>query len=553
MFRHLTLLLLAIGSLGLARPSQAQAPEGFAPGDAAVFMYFDFAAIYKSKLGDQFRKMKVPGTEQVDKYYKMLALEQDDFLTMSAYYPAIMDPSGFSTSIVTATLKKEIDLSKVEAMLKAEKIEYALDGKKLITEPFGGLIPTPFNQKKAKTPLKERPLNEVSVIDFSTPKTVTIFSNAAAKYRDKQSAKGPQEAAIAASAKNTIVIGVNFAAFPPEIRGEDLPPEVRPFAPLLKSDSVLLTGQITGDKMDITARVRSEDDKNRIASEKSLGAMQGLFTSLLQVAKVELNKTKKPADKLLVPLVEAGIDMFSKARIRIEGQDAVASMSVTTDLPIAAVFEAMGKSSPAMSANRAQTQNNLKQLGLSIHNYESTHNHMPPPAIVGKKGKALLSWRVLVLPYVEHDELYKKFKLDEAWDSEHNLQVMKDNPMPKVFGLPGITKDDSKETYFRVFVGNGAAFEPLRNSRLLDFTDGTSNTLLIATAAKSVPWTKPEELMFDPKADPTKLLMFEREGEDGCNVVIADGSVRYLKKTINMNTLRALITRGGGEVVNIDE
>ena len=83
-----------------------------------------------------------------------------------------------------------------------------------------------------------------------------------------------------------------------------------------------------------------------------------------------------------------------------------------------------------------------------------------------------------------------------------------------------------------------------------DLTDGTSNTILIATAATAVPWTKPEALDFDPKGDMKKLLMLDKEG---CNVAFADGSVRLLKNTIKAETLKACITKSGGEVINLDD
>ena len=115
-----------------------------------------------------------------------------------------------------------------------------------------------------------------------------------------------------------------------------------------------------------------------------------------------------------------------------------------------------------------------------------------------------------------------------------------------------MTKEGDKETFYRVFVGNGAAFEPLRTMKIVEFTDGTSNTLLIATAATSVPWTKPDELAFDPKATAEELKKLMKFDGDGCNVTFCDGSVRFLRSTIDVVNLKAMITRGGGEVINLD-
>ena len=53
------------------------------------------------------------------------------------------------------------------------------------------------------------------------------------------------------------------------------------------------------------------------------------------------------------------------------------------------------------AARRAMCVNNLKQIGLAMHNYHERHGASPRPAIYDANGKPLLSWRVLILPYLE--------------------------------------------------------------------------------------------------------------------------------------------------------
>ncbi len=65
----------------------------------------------------------------------------------------------------------------------------------------------------------------------------------------------------------------------------------------------------------------------------------------------------------------------------------------------------------------------MKQLSLALHNFYDEHRCLPPQALLSKDGKPLLSWRVLLLPYLEGGELYKRFRLDEAWDSPNNLPL----------------------------------------------------------------------------------------------------------------------------------
>src|SRR5262249_39005449 len=79
------------------------------------------------------------------------------------------------------------------------------------------------------------------------------------------------------------------------------------------------------------------------------------------------------------------------------------------------------------------TENNLRQLGLAIRQYHEQHGNLPPAAISDPGGKPLLSWRVAILPYLGKDgaELYKKFRLTEAWDSPHNKKLLE--KMPGIF------------------------------------------------------------------------------------------------------------------------
>ncbi len=73
---------------------------------------------------------------------------------------------------------------------------------------------------------------------------------------------------------------------------------------------------------------------------------------------------------------------------------------------------------------------------------------------------------------------------------------------------------------------------------------------MIAESNEAVPWTKPDaELEFDPAAKPS-LFGAGSIHPGGFNAAFADGSVRFIKTTIDLNVFRALITRAGGEVVN---
>jgi hypothetical protein len=199
------------------------------------------------------------------------------------------------------------------------------------------------------------------------------------------------------------------------------------------------------------------------------------------------------------------------------------------------------------AAARSRSANNLKQLGLAFHIYADKNAAFPPAATYDKGGKALLSWRVAILPFIEEKKLYDEFKLDEAWDSAHNKKLLA--KMPKLFADPsGMAK--ANHTFYQVFVGKGAAFEGKKGLKITDFTDGTSNTILVVEGGVDVPWTKPADLDYQPgKKLPAVGGIFPK----GFNAGIADGSVRFFPKTLKAKTLEAYITRNGGEVVGKDD
>jgi prepilin-type processing-associated H-X9-DG protein len=202
------------------------------------------------------------------------------------------------------------------------------------------------------------------------------------------------------------------------------------------------------------------------------------------------------------------------------------------------------------AARRAQCVNNLKQIALAYHNYHSATNAFPAPAIADKDGKPLLSWRVAILPYIEQQELYNKFHLDEPWDSPHNKALIKE--MPVTYVCPSRKNPEPGTTTYRVFVGDGAMFQkPDQGTEMASITDGTSNTIMVVEATDAVPWTKPDDLKFDLNAKPS-LYGAGSPHPGGFNAAFGDGSVRFIRNTIDLIVWKALITRASGEIINAD-
>ncbi|HEV3120107.1 MAG TPA: DUF1559 domain-containing protein [Gemmataceae bacterium] len=194
------------------------------------------------------------------------------------------------------------------------------------------------------------------------------------------------------------------------------------------------------------------------------------------------------------------------------------------------------------TAQRMQSANHLRQVAIAMHNYHDTHGSFPPAVVRGKDGKALYSWRVLLLPYLDQDALSKQFKLDEPWDSPNNIKLL--SQMPDVFREPAASNADPTMTFYQVFVGPKTAFESPRGENVTSFTDGTTSTFLVVEAGTGVPWTKPADLAYDAKAP---LPTLGGHHATGFNAAFADGSVHLIQNNVTEAELRAFITRNGGE------
>lgn len=209
------------------------------------------------------------------------------------------------------------------------------------------------------------------------------------------------------------------------------------------------------------------------------------------------------------------------------------------------------------AARRMKSSNNLKQIGIGIHSYHASNERFPPQAVCRPDGTPLLSWRVLMLPYLEEEQLFQEFKLDEPWDGPHNSKLL--SRIPRIYQSPYVKPgDDLTRTPFQLIVGPGtmwgeprppgraprmffahwpattpvAAFDPPYTLGTLP--RGSTNTLLAVEAANTVPWTKPEDVEFLPAASRSKSdEMLQRLGASKRGrfpIVLADGSTHTMSR-----------------------
>jgi hypothetical protein len=201
-------------------------------------------------------------------------------------------------------------------------------------------------------------------------------------------------------------------------------------------------------------------------------------------------------------------------------------------------------SAQAPARQLRKSSGNLSRLISAILTYHDIHGTLPASAISDKAGKPLLSWRVAILPYLDEQALYQQFKLDQPWDSPHNIKLLP--RMPDFYAAPGVSTKVPFTTFYQVFTGPTAMFDLQSKLTLAKITDGPQATIGIVEAQDPVPWTKPADLAYDAKKPLPKLGGVFPEG---FHAAFMDGSVRFLSPHPAAATIRAMITFAGGEPV----
>ena len=256
------------------------------------------------------------------------------------------------------------------------------------------------------------------------------------------------------------------------------------------------------------------------------------------------------------------------------------------------------------AARRTQCKNNLKKLGLAMHNYHDVFLTFP----IGVHNCCWGTWQVPILPYIEQANLFKLYQNCGGNDATGpryggNLAVTakriaalscpsdKDNrPFSGItshnYSVNFGNTDYAQQANLNGVVFGGAPFANLKAFKMRDLTDGTSNTLLVAEviqgngtdlrgfgwwgdAAQFTTYLGPNSNLPDriytagycnneplrnlpcDVSNTTNPTMFASRSMHvgGAQVALGDGTVRFVSANIDLNLWRALGTMNGGEVI----
>lgn len=227
----------------------------------------------------------------------------------------------------------------------------------------------------------------------------------------------------------------------------------------------------------------------------------------------------------------------TRLTLALRGDDAL--LPASGGVLVALLLPAVGAARDA--ARRAQTTNNLKQIGLAMHNYYDVYKMFPRSSYT-EDGKPLLSWRVHILPFVGQIDLYRQFRLDEPWHSEHNKALIA--KIPDAFKNPKLEAADGEKglTNYLQPTGEFALFRRDKEPIFASITDGSSNTIAAVESEKKVIWTQPDDLEIDPEK-PLAELNF-RPG--GFLALFADGHVSLVPANFPAEVLANLFNPQDG-------
>ena len=332
----------------------------------------------------------------------------------------------------------------------------------------------------------------------------------------------------------------------------------KPFSVVVENDAIKTTG--------IFAYLAQQSSKETDGAQKVEYMMLGAEPGQKSKINCRIFFPDQSAARGAAKFVEQSLEMawnmlnMQEAMFKKQGQEAIFNMArdALKSTEVKAVEKMVDLSSsinidfkslePLFESNyramvRSEAANNLRQVTLSIHNYESANGKMPPPVLVSDSGKKY-SWRIAVLPYIGEKELYDQYRFDEEWNSPHNLKVT--SKMPDAFRSNTDDKETTNTSWF-LLSGEEGIYGGEKGGTFASIRDGTSNTILAVEADRAVHWAEPVDIEIDPKTGIPKLGGIHK---GGFNASFADGSVRFISENTDPQVLWQLYTASGGEVVD---
>jgi len=229
------------------------------------------------------------------------------------------------------------------------------------------------------------------------------------------------------------------------------------------------------------------------------------------------------------------------------------------------------------TGRRMSCGNNLHQIGIGLLAFHDEHQAFPqggvevrtlrfPDGTPRYPSGRQLAWSAYILPYLEERGLDRQIDFTKAFDSKQNAragaQVIRSYLCPSDGRISYVVNSRGVSDYGGIYgqriIGrddppNGCMIYD-RPIRIIDITDGTSHTMIVAedTHTQDAQWINALNV-FDVSCAINTAPPYENDivskHPGGANTLFADGAVHYLNERLELKVLAALVTRNGGETV----
>ena len=193
--------------------------------------------------------------------------------------------------------------------------------------------------------------------------------------------------------------------------------------------------------------------------------------------------------------------------------------------------------------------NHLSRIALAL--VLSCHFWSVPPVFVAdKNGRPMHSWRVLILPFLGYEALYRKYDFREPWDSPKNRTLSAEMPIEY---QSGFARDcPAPTTPYLAVVGKATAWPGEKATKRSDFTNPRYTVLVVEAANSDIDWMEPRDMPFDQAmlgvhSDDTPGIRSYRH--DNLLVANASGDLVWLPVGAPPRLLKAAFTISGEQAV----
>ena len=145
------------------------------------------------------------------------------------------------------------------------------------------------------------------------------------------------------------------------------------------------------------------------------------------------------------------------------------------------------------AAREMNTRSRLHQLRLAFYNYHDAHGAFPPACVYDSEGTPMHSWRALVLPYIDEEELYERYNFEQPWNGPDNVALVKTAPKPGILRSPNDEDAPPGYTSFLAIVPSKHA-AAVQQPILPDEWRNTPRIVVVEVNDSGVPWMEPRDI-----------------------------------------------------------